>query len=283
MFTSKRCWYTSEVRNDKSASVFVSDVAVCCVNILIVILSILSNGFVVYRYWKTKSRQPVSNTLLFVLASFDLLQSIISQPVFITSLILKLQKIFVCQLHDASKTIFAVFSGFGFFMVAVVLTTERLLAVIFPIWRRMHLRKAHVVAISLGVFAFWGSFVVVTLHIVNNNTLFRPITACAIGISLVYTLVVYAKIYCVCRRCKKRQQASRRKQKASLSSVVNAKFMENRGIQGEFEETDTRTDITISVTELNTDGGHTGNTTCLSTKLCWIALSTLNSGAFSNF
>ena len=144
-----RCWYTNEVQNGNSMqSSFTSNVAVCCVNILLVILSLIFNGFVVYRYLKTKSRQPISNTLLFVLALVDLLQNLISQPVFITSVVLKLQNIFVCQLHDASKTLFAVFSGFGFFMVAVVLTSERMIAVIFPIWRRVHLRKLHVVSIT---------------------------------------------------------------------------------------------------------------------------------------
>ena len=236
MFNSKGCWYTSEVRNANSTSLFASDVAVCCVNILIVILSLLSNGFVVYRYLKTKSRQPVSNTLLFLLASFDLFQSIISQPVFITSVVLKLQKIFVCQLHNASKTIFAVFAGFGFFMAAVVLTSERLLAVVFPIWHRVHLRKAHVVGISLSVFVFWGSFVVVMLHVVNNRTFFRTITASTIGVSLVYALAVYVKIYFVCRRCKKRQQTTK-KQKTSLS-VVCARSMENHGIECELEKTE---------------------------------------------
>ena len=121
-------------------------------------------------------------------------------------------------------------------MAAVVLTSERLLAVVFPIWHRVHLRKAHVVGISLSVFVFWGSYVVVMLHGVNNRTFFRTITASTIGVSLVYALAVYIKIYFVCRRCKKRQQATK-KQKTSLS-VVCARSMENHGIECELEKTE---------------------------------------------
>ena len=234
-------------------SSFASNVAVCCVNILLVILSLIFNGFVVYRYLKTKSRQPISNTFLFVLALVDLLQNFISQPVFITSVVLKLQKIFVCQLNDASKTLFALFSGFGFFMVAVVLTSERMIAVIFPIWRRVHLRKLHVVSISLGVFVFWSGFVVVMLHVVNNITLFRPITACFIGISLVYALAGYTKIYSVCRKYTKTQRATT-KHKVS-KSVVSGRFIENHGMQCEVTNEERGTDKdTQSVAACKTHG-----------------------------
>ena len=199
---------------------------VCCLNIVILMVSIPSNGYVVYRYLKMKPRQPVSNTLLYVLASFDLLQSIISQPIFIINEVLELRKIIVCPLDDASKTIFVIFSGFALFMAAVVLTSERLLAVVFPLWHRVHLRKSHVLTISLTYFVFWGCYVVVMLHVLHNTVLFRPITACLIGINLVYAVAGYMKIYFVCQSCKKRQKAMQ-KHTTATSSFGCAKFMEN--------------------------------------------------------
>lgn len=248
------CWYASHIRNDESTSVFVSDVVVCCLNVVILILSLPFNGYVVYIYLKTKSRQPVSNTLLCVLASFDLLQSIISQPMFIINQILKLQKIFVCPLDDASKTVFVIFSGFALFMAAVVLTTERLLAVVFPLWHRVHLRKSHVVRISLIYFVFWGCYVVVMLHVLQNPIFFRPITACLIGMNLVYAVGGYIKIYFVCQGCKKRQKATRKSTSFTSTSFVCAEFMANSGTY--FKRADLN--VQLSETEINDNKKTTG-------------------------
>ena len=253
------CWYSSKVQIGNSTYLFASNVTICIVNIFFMILSLILNGFVVHRYLKTHSRQPVSNTLLFILASCDLLQNIISQPVLITNVVLRLQRIHVCRLGDASRVLFAVFAGFGFFMVAVVLTTERMLALIFPIWRRTHLRKLHVVCISSGVFVLWSAYVVGMLYGVNDKTFFRPITASFIGISLVYALVGYTKIYFVCRKCTKMMRAMR-KHELRLSVASGKLCKENLGCQSEKKE---RTDeVAQKDTKFTTHGGSheiTGN------------------------
>jgi 5-bromo-4-chloroindolyl phosphate hydrolysis protein len=144
-------------------------------------------------------------------------------------------------------------------MVAVVLTTERMLALIFPIWRRTHLRKLHVVCISSGVFVLWSAYVVGMLYGVNNKTFFRPITASFIGISLVYALVGYTKIYFVCRKCTKMMRAMR-KHELRLSVASGKLCKENLGCQSEKKE---RTDeVAQKDTKFTTHGGSheiTGN------------------------
>ena len=194
------CWYTHEIRNSFSEVMFANDIALCSLNALAVLLNVSGNGFVVYVYLRSRSRQPISNTLLFLLAIFDLLQGVVSHPLFIATKILKIRKSFVCGLHVVGKNTSSVFAGFSFILTSFVLTSERLFAVVCPIRHRLFIRKYRMVTISLVVFVLWTTLFTSLLLVLRNEFAVQLTVLCFTTVGLTYSVVVHVKIYSIIRR-----------------------------------------------------------------------------------
>ncbi len=89
------CWFAENAENISLHSIYYNDVALCCVNSVNILLSVFANGLVVYKYCQTRARQPVSNTLLFLLASLDLVKSCVGQSLFTSMYILEFVGVFL--------------------------------------------------------------------------------------------------------------------------------------------------------------------------------------------
>ena len=157
------CWfYMDEIAdNVDSTEILANDVTVCILNGVTSILIVLSNGFVIVRYLRTRSRQPVCNSLFFLIAAFDFLQGIIPLPLFMIVMMLKLHRNFQCTLHVATRSITLTFSGFCFIMATIVLTTDRLLAIVYPIWHRFVMKEKYIISITFLLFASWAFIICV--------------------------------------------------------------------------------------------------------------------------
>ena len=192
------CWYTEFAKKNiswNSEATFYNDIAVCCVNGLTMVLNLLANGFVVYRYYVTRRRQPVSNTLLFFLALLYILQGIIAQPVIISMYILEVYDRFYCALQRAAEGTLSVFMGYSFIMATIILTSERNFAILYPIRHRVYMTKKVLSYFSLTVFAIWAVFASVCHITLPRLTELYYLYLCILSFGLVYTLVVYVNIF----------------------------------------------------------------------------------------
>ena len=195
------CWSTETEKNISLHSIFYNDIALCCVNSATMLLSLFANGLVVYKYHQTRARQPVSNTLLFLLASLNLPQSAVAQPLFISMFILEFFGIFNCTLQNVTEIILSILLGFSFLLVTYVLTSERFFAVLYPIYHRVYMRKKVLVYVSLSLFAAWA-ILVTTFHLIFPRRLSELFYFYLFVLSsgLVYNVAVYVKIFSVSRK-----------------------------------------------------------------------------------
>ena len=201
--TSPYCQVIEPIVKNKtlySTSIFYSDITLCCINILTILANCFASGFVIYRYYHTRYRQPVSNALLFIMASSNFLKGILVHPLFISAFILRFFGIFNCALHSITETILCIFLGFSFNMATFVLTSERLFAVVYPFRHRVYIRKTMVYYLSLFLFIPWV-ILSISLHlIVPRITELYYTYAFIISIGLIYTFMLYMKIFFVSRR-----------------------------------------------------------------------------------
>lgn len=200
MPSDPNCWYYTEeiAKTANSAAILANDISICSLNIVAIPLNVFFNGFVITKYLKTRSHQPVSNTLLFLLAVFDFLQGIIPQPLFTTIIILKLHRNFQCSFHTVIRTMIPVFSGISFVIATIVLTTDRLLAVVYPIWHRFIMKKDKVIMVILLLLFVWVTAVSVGRHCFYNRKILSLAFLFFIALGLIYTVMVYVKIYFIC-------------------------------------------------------------------------------------
>ena len=99
------CWFTENAQNISLHSIYYNDIALCCINSVTILLNVFASGLVVYKYYQTRARQPVSNTLLFLLVSLDLAKSCVGQSLFISMFILEFVGIFYCTLQNINETV----------------------------------------------------------------------------------------------------------------------------------------------------------------------------------
>ena len=236
--TSPYCQVIEPIVKNKtlySASIFYSDITLCCINILILTANYFSSGFVIYRYYQTRYRQSVSNALLFIMASWNFLKAILVHPLFISEFILRFFGIFNCALHSITDTTLCIFLGFSFIMATFVLTSERLFAVVYPFRHRVYIRKTMLYYLSFFLFIPW-SILSISLHlIVHRITELYYTYAFVISIGLLYTFMVYLKIFFVSRRKVTSRSMDSSSQNVSvenntnISALAHADAKEERG------------------------------------------------------
>ena len=194
-------WFTENASNISLHSNYYNDVALCCVNSVNILLSVFANGLVVYKYCQTRARQPVSNTLLFLAASLDLVKSIVGQSLFTSMYILKLFGIFHCTLENVIDRVLNILSGFSFIMVTIVLTSERFFAIVFPIYHRVYMRKKVLIYLTLALFVVWAIWsMTFCLILPRRITQLYSLRISILSFGLVYTVAVYVKIFSVIRK-----------------------------------------------------------------------------------
>ena len=201
--TSPYCQVMQLIVKNKTlyfTSVFYSDITLCCINILTILANCFASGFVIYRYYQTRYRQPVSNALLFILASSNFLKGILVHPLFISEFILRFLGTYNCVLRSITETILCIFLGFSFLMATFVLTSERLFAVVCPIRHRVYIQKTMLYYLSLSLFIPWAILLIFLHLIVPRITELYYMYAFLISIGLLYTFMVYLKIFFVSRR-----------------------------------------------------------------------------------
>ena len=194
------CWFTENAQNISLHSVYYNDLALCCVNSLTVLLTVFANGLVVYKYYQTRARQPVSNTLLLLLASLDLVKSIVGQSTFTLMHILEFFGIFQCTLKNVTHRIIYILSGFSLIMVGIVLTSERFFAIVFPIYHRVYMRKKVLIYLTLSLFVVWAILSMTFYLILPRLTQLSIVNISILSFGLVYTVAVYVKIFSVSRK-----------------------------------------------------------------------------------
>ena len=193
-------------------SVYYNLIALSCVNSFMILLNLLANGFVVFRYYQTRARQPVSNTLIFLLASFDFLQGAVAQPLFTLSYILELSGIFSHILKEAADIATCTLVGINFTMVAIVLSTERLVAIVYPIHRRIYMRRKVLIYVSLTLFGVWTTINVILHLVLTPDQLFNLFYISVfvfLPAGLIYTLTIYVKMFWASRQSAKIQTSPR--------------------------------------------------------------------------
>ena len=193
-------WFTENAPNISLHSIYHNNIALCCVNSVNILLSVFANGFVVYKYYQTRARQPVSNMLLFLLASLDLIKSSVAQSLFTSMYILKFFGIFHCTLENVTNGIIIILSGFSFIMVTIVLTSERFFAIVFPIYHRVYMRKKVLIYLTLALFVVWAILSMTFYLILPRLTQLSIVIVSIVSFGLVYTLAVYVKIFSVSRK-----------------------------------------------------------------------------------
>ncbi len=198
------CSFTENAQNISLHSVYYNDIALCCVNSVTILLNVFANGLVVYKYYRTRARQPVSNTLLFLLASLDFVKSIVAQSLFTSMYILKFFGIFHCTLEDVTNGIIIILSGFSFIMVTIVLTSERFFAIVFPINHRVYMRKKVLIYLTLSLFLVWAILSMTFYQILPRRTQLSIVNISILSFGLVYTVAVYVKIFSVSRKSRSR-------------------------------------------------------------------------------
>ena len=190
------CWFHE---SEENRSHLTNDVALCFVNSITLFLNVIASGTVVYRYYQTRTRQPVSNTLLVLLAALDLLKSSVGQTLHISIYILKFFGIFHCTQQGVTETILCITLGFSFAMATIILTSERFFAVVFPIYHRIYMRKKVLVYVCLTLFAIWVVLLTI-FHVILAMAQLYLIYVVILSFGLVYTLAVYIKIFRVIRK-----------------------------------------------------------------------------------
>lgn len=192
------CWYTELTKKNislNSNATFYSNIAICCINGLSMVLNLLANGFVVYRYYETRTRQPVSNTLLLILALLHILQGIIAQPLFISTYILEVYGFFNCTLQSVAEAILSALLGYGFITATIILTSERNFAILYPFRHRVYMTKKVLSYLSLTVFAVWTLFVTICHITFPRLTELYYIYLFIMSFGLIYTVAVYVNIF----------------------------------------------------------------------------------------
>ena len=198
-----QCWFSELEEKNVSLSRTVANIsALCCVNVLTFLLNLLANTFVVYKFYQTSARQPVSNTLLLLLSSLDLFKGIVAQPLLILVILFELYGRFNCTLRNITEAIHSIFLGNAFLFVTVVITSERFFAILYPLYHRVYMRKKLLIYSSLTLFITWA-ILAVTFHTVWYFSNLYLVYLSVLSVGLVYTLCVYVKIFRVSRNSQK--------------------------------------------------------------------------------
>ena len=204
-----QCWFSKFEEKNVSLSRTVGNVsALCCVNVITFLLNLFANTFVVYKFYQTRVSQPVSNTLLFLLASLDLFKGIVAQPLLIFVILFELYGSFDCALRNITEAIHFLFLGYTFLLSTVVITSERFFAILYPLYHRVYMRKKLLVYSSLMLFVAWA-ILVMTFHMVWYFSNLYLVYLSVLSFGLVYTLYVYVKIFRVSRNSQKSLTQSR--------------------------------------------------------------------------
>ena len=186
------------MENNVSLHLEFNDVALCCVNGIMSLLNFFLNAFVVLRFYQTRARQPVSNTLLVLLATLDLLKGSVCQILFISVIFSKFFGVFHCTLERVTNIILAIFLGYAFLLMTIVMTSERFFAILYPFYHRIYMRKKPLVYTSLLLFVLWATLMTISSTIWYFDKIYYMHLAIVL-FGLAYTLAVYVKIFCVSR------------------------------------------------------------------------------------
>ncbi len=149
------CWFAENAQNISLHSVYYNDIALMLRQQRDHFTNVFANGLVVYKYYQTRARQPVSNTLLFLLASLDLVKASWVNRFSHRCIFWSLLVSFHCTLENVTKNNICL-SGFSFIMVTIVLTSERFFAIVFPIYHRVYMRKKVLIYLTLSLFVVWA-------------------------------------------------------------------------------------------------------------------------------
>lgn len=204
MSESLQCWFNkAEGRNVTVGPLTLSNIsAQCCVNGITAVLNVFANAFVVFKLHQTRARQPVSSILLLFLASLDLLKGAVGQPLYILVDLLKYNGISNCDLRNIVEAILCLCLGYAFLLTTIVITSERFLAIIYPLYHRVYLLKKLLVYTCFMLLVAWA-IVVGFFHTVWYFRHVYLVYFCIILFGLVYTVFVYAKIFSVSRNSQK--------------------------------------------------------------------------------
>ena len=194
----------SQEQNDLRLPVIVN----CAINALSSLTAIMGNTAVVYSIWNNPSLHSPSNTLLFGLAICDLSVGMIVQPFYIVYHIFYITN--QPQTGAITMEAFNVVANFlcgVSFLTTTAVSIDRYLALL------LHLRYQELVTVRRaarlqGILWFIAAFVASTLLWNSSITFFAALLVIAVCLST--TIGVYAKIFTVVRRHKKKIQLQQR-------------------------------------------------------------------------
>ncbi|XP_078349038.1 adenosine receptor A2b-like [Oculina patagonica] len=196
-----------------------TSVANCVFNNFLSYATTMLNIVTIYAIRKTSSLPKTLKTLLLSLAVSDVGVALLAQPLYISLLVKWIQKSTAsCSIHEVFFLVGHLFSTASFFGVVAVsvdrflaihlhlryqelVTHKRVVAVVTSIW---------VLSVFLSLMPWWAPRDILTLF-----------TGILIVVGLVFTIMLYIRIYLAVRRHKNQVQALQVQQVAQTDEIAN--------------------------------------------------------------
>ena len=166
-------------------------ITISAVNIPLFITALLGNVLIIVALQKVLSLHPPSKLLLGCLASTDLCVGFISQPLYVTALMIPKHSSICFYVKILFNFATPIFGGVSLLTLTAI-SVDRLLALL------LGLRYRQVVTLRrvwVSVVAFWFSSTASAMIFFYNTRIGRGIVCIAVILCIVITTLCYAKIY----------------------------------------------------------------------------------------
>ncbi len=208
------CLNSATIHKNSSPSIVFTAIATSYLSIGIGSLAIFGNLVFLYIVYSVRRLRTTHNLLLVFLALTDLSIGLFSVPLHVSRGVLWSLHRYSCHLEVTEQILYLLLGGFSLIGV-LILTLDRLLAVMFPLKRKTwNLLRVYVTVYIFLSFAAALGIVLWKMQVFNQNQL-RVVLACLVCLSLLTISLSYVKIYRLI------QAAQRRR--AEMMSAISAR------------------------------------------------------------
>lgn len=182
------------IRGSVPTNIFVNHVICCIANVLLAFTTTFLNSVTLLTYWKSPLlREKVSYFTIMLLSIADLGVGIVGIPVFILQLVKEISGRGSCAVSICADILSTIPIGMSL-VVLEVMTIERYIGVIHPIFHRAKVTKQRLLFLTIILWLLF--FLRIFLRFYIDDEVYKIIISIDIVILAILALTVYAKIFC---------------------------------------------------------------------------------------
>ena len=217
------------IRGPVPTNIFVNHIICCLVNVLLALTTTFLNSVTVLTYWKSPLlRGKVSYFTIMLLSLADLGVGMVGIPVFILQLAKEISGRGSCAVSAFADILSTIPIGMSL-VVLQVMTIERYIGVIHPIFHRTKVTKGRLLFLTIILWLLF--FLRICLRFYIGDGVYKLIISIDILVLAILSLTVYTRIFCAWRTSRRTSMSNTRSKESSSESQANSKrksgFLQN--------------------------------------------------------